>query len=158
MRDRIRVVEYSPDFGPRVVAMWRAAFERAVGVTDPHPIEEQLAYLESAVVPRNRVVVALDDATSEVVAFLAANATQIAQLYVRVDRQRRGIGAMLLSLAKERSGGTLRLFTFQANTGARRFYEAHGFLVVGRGLEPEWNLPDLEYEWVRGRDGDPGAR
>jgi len=30
---------------------------------------------------------------------------------------------------------------------ALRFYERHGFKVVGCGFEKEWQLEDVEYEW-----------
>ena len=43
----------------------------------------------------------------------------------------------------------VRLFTFARNRGARSFYERHGFRIVRRGFEPDWQLDDLEYEWRR---------
>ncbi len=38
---------------------------------------------------------------------------------------------------------------FQQNTGARRFYERHGFTLVaeGDGSGNEENLPDARYRW-----------
>jgi ribosomal protein S18 acetylase RimI-like enzyme len=142
----LRLVDYDPAHERELVAMWRASFERAVGVTDPHPVAEQAAYLREKVVPHHRVRVVLDD-SGRVVAFLAANEETIAHLYVHVDHQRRGIGSRLVELAKRESGGSLRLFTFESNVVAQRFYERHGFRVVNRGFEPEWRLPDLEYHW-----------
>lgn len=129
--------------------MWRASFERAVGVVDPHPIEEQVRYLQEQVVPANEVLVVIEESSSAVVGFIAFSAQSIVQLYVHVLHQGRGIGSALLDIAKERSGGALRLFTFDANAGAQRFYEHHGFVVVARGFEPMWGLKDIEYEWVR---------
>jgi ribosomal protein S18 acetylase RimI-like enzyme len=73
----------------------------------------------------------------------------VAQLYVRKGLHRRGIGAQLLAWAKERSGGSLWLYTFEQNAVARAFYEKHGFRIVARGFEPEWQLPDLKYRWER---------
>ena len=139
-------------FAEDLVRMWRASFERGVGVVDSHPLAEQRAYLESRVLPGTRVVLVVDGAdgaSSRVAAFVASDGSRIAQLYVRVDLQRRGIGAALLAWAKDASTGSLRLHTFERNSGARAFYERHGFRVIGRGFEPEWRLADLEYEWVR---------
>lgn len=144
------ITGYVPAYGGELVAMWRASFERAVGVLDPHPIEEQLRYLEEKLLPENHIVVVLDPATRAVIGFMASTPGMIVQLYVHVDYQRRGIGAMLLAMAKERSHGTLRLFTFDANRNAQRFYERHGFRVIGRGFEKEWGLKDVEYEWRAG--------
>lgn len=143
------VVEYSPVHSDELVRMWRRSFERGVGVTDPHSIEEQREYLEKTVVAGNQVLVVLEERTAEVIGFLASTPERVAQLYVHVAHQGHGIGTMLLDIAKERSSGRLRLFTFAANKGARAFYERHGFNVVGRGFEPEWRLEDIEYEWVR---------
>ena len=59
-----------------------------MGVTDPHPVQEQTAYLLGHVVPSHRVVVAHDD--SGIVGFLASTDDSVGQLYVRVDRIGRG--------------------------------------------------------------------
>jgi len=148
-----RVVPHDPACADELVAMWRASFEHALGLLDPHPIEEQRTYLETQVLPGNSVLVVIEDRAdggpARVVAFVAASDARIAQLYVAVDRQRRGIGEALLGWAKARSAGVLRLHTFERNAVARAFYERHGFRVVARGFEPEWRLPDVEYEWVR---------
>ena len=47
------------------------------------------------------------------------------------------------------SGGSLRLFTFKSNSKAQRFYERHGFKIIGRGFEELWQLEDIEYQWCR---------
>ncbi|MHC4938675.1 MAG: GNAT family N-acetyltransferase [Planctomycetota bacterium] len=140
-------VDYVPEQEAELVAMWRASFERALGTTDPHPIEDQLEYLRTSVVPHYRVRVVLDQGV--IIGFLAANREEIAQLYVHVDHQGRGVGTMLLDIAKQESGGRLALYTFARNEGARRFYEKRGFRIVERGFEPDWQLEDLRYEWTR---------
>lgn len=35
--------------------MWRASFEYGVGITDPHPLEDQLGYFVGEVLPKTRV-------------------------------------------------------------------------------------------------------
>ena len=42
----------------------------------------------------------------------------------------------------------LRLYTFQCNVGARRFYERAGFAAVefGNGSNNEESEPDIRYE------------
>ncbi len=42
----------------------------------------------------------------------------------------------------------LTLYTFEVNENAQRFYEKHGFKVIGKGHENEENLPDIQYEWI----------
>ena len=127
--------------------MWRASFEAAVGVLEPHTVEQQRAYLLGTIVPSNRVVVAL--AGGRVVGFIAASYERIDQLYVHLDYQGLGIGSRLLQWAKDNSRGRLSLFTFERNDRAQKFYEARGFQIVGRGFEEAWQLPDISYEWHR---------
>lgn len=147
--DGLTLAPYSPSRGLELVKMWRASFERGVGVIDPHPLEEQLAFLDRDLVPRNSVILVLDGIEGPVVAFIAFSTQEVAQLYVHVDHQGRGIGKALLGVAKARSSGRLRLFTFARNGFARRFYERNGFVEVAQGFELEWQLEDIEYAWVR---------
>jgi len=145
--DDMVIVDYSPEYGPELVVMWRASFEQAVGVVDLHSLEEQLLYLEEKVARENCVLVVLEKMTSAVIGFLASTPESISQLYVHVNHQNKGIGSMLVNIAKHNSTGRLRLFTFDANKNAQRFYERHGFRVVRRGFEKEWQLKDIEYQW-----------
>ena len=128
-----------------LVAMWRASFEDGVGIVDPHPIAEQKRHLVERVLPDHDVRVAL--LGDRLVGFVAANATSVSQLYVRVGFQRRGIGRAMLAWAKERSAGSLWLYTFARNRRACAFYESQGFAAVARGFEPMWQLEDIRYEW-----------
>jgi ribosomal protein S18 acetylase RimI-like enzyme len=142
------IVDYTPEYGRELVRMWRDSFEQAVGVVDPHPLAAQLRYLEETVVSENQVQVVLDKGGAGVIGFMASTPEKISQLYVHVSHQHKGIGSMLVNLAKQRSRGRLRLFTFRVNKGAQRFYERHGFKVIGHGFEESWQLEDLEYEWL----------
>jgi ribosomal protein S18 acetylase RimI-like enzyme len=54
----------------------------------------------------------------------------------------------LLAHACSLSPQGLELHTHQQNTGARRFYERHGFAAVRFGLSPPpESAPDVEYHW-----------
>jgi GNAT superfamily N-acetyltransferase len=61
----------------------------------------------------------------------------------------RGAGTALLERAKELRPGGFRLWVFQRNEGARRFYERHGLRLVRLtdGAGNEQGLPDALYEW-----------
>jgi GNAT superfamily N-acetyltransferase len=69
-------------------------------------------------------------------------------LYLAPDAVRRGIGAALLHHALARLPRPVRLYTFAANQGARRFYERHGFTVVrfGDGSDNQEGQPDVLYQ------------
>ena len=130
-----------------VVRMWRESFEYGVGIVDPHPIEEQISYFDRDIRTRNKVRVVRE--SDHILGFMASRPESVTQLHVRVGHHRRGIGRLLLNLAKEESDGTLWLFTFARNTNACTFYESQGFRVVQRGVEPTWQLEDVKYAWSR---------
>lgn len=91
-----------------------------------------------------------DGARSAVVGFIALGDATVDHLYLAPEHTGRGLGAELLALAQRERPDGLRLFAFQANTGARRFYERHGFTVVDvddQGARNEEGEPDVLYEW-----------
>ena len=141
------VVEYLPKYGRELVQMWRDSFEQAVGIRDPHPFEEQLRFLDHELIRSHSIVIVLEKDAGKIVGFLAATTDMISNLYVHVDYQHKGIGSQLVNIAKQNSNGRLRLFTFECNKNAQRFYEYHGFKIVARGFEKTWQLADIEYEW-----------
>ena len=75
----------------------------------------------------------------------------IDHLYVHPSAVGNGIGGELLKRAKQELGTVIRLFTFQANTASRRFYERHGFRPVAfsEGQNNEERCPDVLYEFNR---------
>jgi GNAT superfamily N-acetyltransferase len=88
----------------------------------------------------------------EIVAMMALDGEQVEQLYVAPEHQRRGAGSRLLAKARELRPRGLRLWTFQRNAPARRFYESHGFRAVEftDGSANEEREPDVLYEWRSG--------
>jgi GNAT superfamily N-acetyltransferase len=89
-----------------------------------------------------------------VVGFLAVDSASdahwIAQLYLAPGYTGMGIGGRLLAHAIDLLSRRLpiRLYTFQANAGARRFYERAGFVPVAfsDGAGNEEHCPDVLYE------------
>jgi len=147
------LVAFDPLRTVELVRMWRDSFEDAVGIVDPHPIEEQQRYLMTEVASKSTIRIALFE--DKVVGLVAAARQCVVQLYVHKSYQRRGLGRRMLDWAKQQSGGTLWLYTFAQNKRARSFYERQGFRAVARGFEPSWKLADVRYEWSAAppRDG-----
>jgi ribosomal protein S18 acetylase RimI-like enzyme len=70
------------------------------------------------------------------------------QLYVAPWLTGRGIGSELLALATRERPDGLRLWTFESNVGAQRFYERHGFTAAKRtSSDNEEGAPDILYVW-----------
>src|SRR5207249_4460371 len=123
---------------------------RSASVPDiPRPVhtdEEVRAWFAQVVCPTKEVWVAEVD--GDIAGLLVLEDEWIDQLYVDPDHTGKGIGAQLLVVAKEQRPVGLKLWTFRANAGARRFYERHGFVVTGAtGGDNEEGAPDVRYEW-----------
>jgi ribosomal protein S18 acetylase RimI-like enzyme len=75
---------------------------------------------------------------------------QVRQLYILPDVVGHGVGTLMINMAKSILGSPIRLYTFQENIGAKRFYERHGFRAIGfdDGSGNEENCPAMLYEWV----------
>jgi GNAT superfamily N-acetyltransferase len=145
--EMVDLVVFEPRWLDALVRMWRASFEAGVGVIDPHPLADQLRYFVDDVLPQNSVRLALHG--DELVGFIASSPVAIAQLYVRVGHQRVGIGTQMLEWAKHHSVGSLWVYTFARNEGARAFYARQGFVEIAYGFEPFWELDDVRLQWKR---------
>jgi GNAT superfamily N-acetyltransferase len=140
-----------------IVDVWlRSRAASVPGIPPPvHSDQEVLGYFESVVLAEREVWVAEDG--DAVVAVLALEDEWVDHLYVDPDRTGRGIGSVLIAVAKEQRPLGLRLWTFQANVRARRFYERHGFVETGSTAgDNEEGAPDVRYEWSPG-PGPAGA-
>ena len=107
-------------------------------------------WIETKLIPGSTVTVA--ECGGEVVGFVATAIDGpllwLYQLYVRPDSVGLGLGSKLLEHALAGVMQPVRLYTFQANAGARRFYERHGFKAVqfSDGQSNEEKCPDVLYE------------
>ena len=112
-----------------------------------HAPSKYLGYGEMLIASAD-VTVARD--AGKVAGFLARQGEDIQALYLRPGYREQGIGAGLLEMAKKEMT-PLGLWTFQSNSGARRFYARHGFvedqLTDGQGNDEK--LPDVHMGWER---------
>lgn len=118
-----------------------------------HPAAAVRAWVASALLPAGGVTVAV--VQGRVMAAVATRVTEggawIDQMAVDPAWVGQGLGTRLLRHVLEVLPGPVRLHTFQANTGARRFYERHGFVPIAftDGHDNEERCPDVLYERPR---------
>jgi len=113
-----------------------------------HSGAEDIAHC-GRMIDRGWVTVAVDDETRAVLGFIAREDTRVHALFVAEAARGQGIGAALLQDAMDRSE-ELTLWTFEANDGARRFYDRFGFAESARGdgSANEERLPDVQLRWT----------
>ena len=119
-----------------------------------HSDEEVRAWVAEHLLPGSLVTLAERD--GRLAGFIASSVQQgeapclwIDQLYLQPELVGQGIGSALLRpLLAQEIKLPIRLYCFQANSGARRFYERFGFeaRVFSDGEGNEERCPDVLYE------------
>jgi GNAT superfamily N-acetyltransferase len=115
-----------------------------------HRPDDVRAWVANRLLPTGAVTVAGHQ--GEVVGVLATSSLEgiswIDQMYVRPGWVGRGVGTQLMEHAHRLLPRPIRLYTFQANAGARRFYERHGYRAIEftDGQSNEEQCPDVLYE------------
>ena len=86
--------------------------------------------------------------SSGVVGFLALEKHTIQALYIKKDFQGFGFGQAAIKFAQKQFK-ELRLWVFQSNIGAQKFYQRLGFQIVEKsdGEDNDYRLPDIFYCW-----------
>ncbi|SNR94235.1 L-amino acid N-acyltransferase YncA [Streptosporangium subroseum] len=131
----------------RIAEVFLAARGQMTYLPDLHTDEETRAWISHIMIPGHEVWVA--EQHGQIAGFAALNIHWLEHLYVAPDAQGHGIGTALLTQAKKARPNLLILHVFQQNTGARRFYERHGFTLttLGDGSDNEEKVPDARYDW-----------
>ena len=150
MNNNIKVQEYSEEYAEEALKMWRDSKEEAIGQPEEHDFESHLKYLINTLTKNDLVFLAIDSSLDKPVGLLAVNVEEVSlnQLYIHRGYQKQGIGYCLLQKAKQLSPRGLKLYTFEVNKIAQRFYENNGFKIIGRGMAEQEKLPDIEYQWI----------
>ena len=118
-----------------------------------HSDREVRQWIAEILVPSGEVVVA--EKGPEIVGMIATSQEEesswIDHLYLLPDFVGQGIGTLLMDRAKESLSQPIRLFTFQENSGSRRFCERHGFQLIrlSDGSSNEENCPDALYQFPK---------
>jgi len=153
----VQIRKVVPDEAGPLAALWLRSRAASVPAIPPtvHTDEEVHRWFEEIVLPRREVWVV--DRGGELVALMVLDRNWIDQLYVEPSMWGMGMGGALVEYAMGLRPAGLKLWTFQSNLGARRFYEARGFFVTAMTAgDNEERAPDVCYEWSSSRSRPAG--
>lgn len=140
-----------------LVDLW----ERSVRATHTFLTEDDIASLLPLV--RDSALAALElwvlcDAANAPIGFMGLSGSRLEALFLAPEHFRKGGGRLLVEHAR-RLKGSLTVDVNEQNPSARRFYEACGFVVVGRSEVDEGGRPfPLLHLREAGPDGSPAVR
>jgi len=112
-----------------IAAVFSSSFRLLTFLPILHTVEEDRGFIANVILRQCEVAVA--ESAGRIVSFLARDGEEIRLLHTHPEFVGTGAGSLLLDGAKA-SAAALELWCFQANTGARRFYERHGFRALRR--------------------------
>jgi GNAT superfamily N-acetyltransferase len=139
----------TPDDLAAVAELYLAAREAAVPQMPPgiHPPDDVRRWVASWDLVRRELWLA--ESGEALLGFADVQNDWLESLYVDPLRTGEGIGEALLDLAKSVRPNGFCLWVFQSNTGARRFYTAHGLVELEHtdGSTNEERSPDLRMAW-----------
>lgn len=147
----VRIRAATPEDADVIAEVFIASFGTLTFLPQLHTDAETFDFIANKVVGEQEVLVA--ERHGGIVGFLAmSHGNFLEHMYVHPDSQGRGVGSALLMRAKQRMPDGFRLWLFQQNTQARRFYERHGLRAIEftEGAGNEEQMPDALYEWRPG--------
>jgi GNAT superfamily N-acetyltransferase len=116
-----------------------------------HTDDQVRHWIHEVLIPDGGVTVAVAGRT--VIGMMATSIDEdgcgwVDQLYLAPRQVSRGVGSALLAVGLARLPRPVRLYTFQQNVAARRFYERHHFVPIAftDGSGNEEGCPDVLYE------------
>lgn len=132
-----------------IADLFSRSFRTLSFLPDLHSVEEDFAFWRDVVMVEQQVRVV--EKAGQVIGVMAMTEGWINQLYVDPEHLGEGAGSALVQAA-QREMDAIRLWCFQQNNKACRFYEAHGFEIEAKtdGSGNEAKCPDIRYLWQRG--------
>ena len=143
--------DYADDDLNQVLDVWYRASLMAHSFLSEEFFENERRQIAEEWLPLAETVVYQTDRS--VVGFLALIGNEVGGIFVDPDYQGRGIGRALMDHARN-SHPVLELDVFEANTVGRRFYDAYGFVVVGRHTNEVAGEPELRLRFGTNRSQD----
>lgn len=128
-----------PDDADRLFQIWRSAVEATHDFLKPEDLEFISTQVREAYLPEASLHLAVDR-DDRPLGFMGLDGDMIDTLFVDPDHHGRGVGRLLIGMARAR-GAPLRVDVNEQNTRAIGFYEKLGFRQTGRSPVDSAGMP-----------------
>lgn len=130
---------------PAVMQIW---LDTNIKVHDFIPKEywESNYEIVKEILPNAEIYVHEDDTAGFIDGFIGLTDNYIAGIFVKEDKQSKGIGKQLLSYVKNIKPN-ISLSVYQKNTKAVRFYKREQFQIVSENVDDITNKKEFIMEW-----------
>jgi len=127
-------------------SVFTASFASMTFVPKLHSAEEDREFVRGLIVDKETWIAVRN---GRVVGLACVDGGWLEHLYVHPSRHNTGTGTKLFQRLTAEHPNGFQFWTFQANAGARRFYERHGCALVRLtdGAGNEEKTPDALYVW-----------
>lgn len=144
----LQIKPYEPIHRDMTAALWLASWHSTgVRIARATTYDELAARIPVEIAAQWSAFLAWEGDTLVGLLALKPATSCLDQIFILPEAQGRGIGAALLDFAKRQLPGGMWLGTAAENTGARRFYERHGFRLSETGTHPRLGYPVVTYRW-----------
>ena len=135
-----------------IITAFKAARSQMKYLPALHTPEEDTNYFKHQIMDGGMFIAeTIDSIHNKIVGIMAVKDNWLNHLYIVPQFQKKGVGRVLLQEAQRQSATGFKLWVFQQNTGAIRFYEREGCVLLEERdalqADNEEHLPDKKYEW-----------
>ena len=128
----------------QILAIWLSASITAHDFIESSFWKSKISEMRNVYIPTSETLVY--EADGEVVGFYSLYENNLAAIFVAPGSQGKGVGSVLLDDAKNRRE-SLQLTVYKENTPSIKFYEKHGFTLLGEQIDEHTGHPELVMEY-----------
>lgn len=128
----------------QILAIWLSASIKAHDFVDSAFWTSKTNVMRDVYIPASETLVY--EAEGEVVGFYSLYENNLAAIFVKPGSQGRGLGSALIDDAKNRRE-RMQLTVYKENIPSIKFYEKHGFTLLGEQIDEHTGHPELIMEY-----------
>ena len=127
----------------QILAIWLSASIKAHDFIESEFWKSKVSEMRDVYIPASETLVY--EAEGEIVGFYSLYENNLAAIFVAPNAQGKGVGTVLLDDAKSRRKN-LQLTVYKDNIASIKFYEKHGFTLMGEQIDEHTGHPELIME------------